>query len=82
MAIGTDDGHYHNDGLEYLISTARGSPKKFADAKEINTNQQAGDFESRFNAIDTAPRMPPGASTELAGALKQLGSTKVPVKAH
>jgi len=69
------DGQEFQDGVHYEINNNQNIPvalkKEFNDLMEINANSKSGDFKSRFNAVDTAPRMAPEASTELADALKR-----------
>lgn len=80
QGIGTDDGQYYENRLEYLVNSSRGATdKKFSDAKEINTNSQAGDFESRFNAVETAPRMPLEATEKLTDAFKSRIQYETPL---
>src|SRR5258705_7844741 len=76
MAIGSSlGGHYESQfELEDYLHN-----KKSNDAAEIAANETSGDFQSRFYATDQST-MPPGASTELAGALKQKGGTQTPDK--
>lgn len=69
MGIGTSDGQYHDDEMEYQLARAKSTPKQVADATEIGFNETSGDFQSRFGA-STDSTMPPGASTELRGALE------------
>lgn len=69
MPIGTSDGQYFENVYDYY--------KRTSDAKEMAANETSGDFQSRFGAVETTPRMPPGASEKLTGALKQEGATRV-----
>lgn len=78
MPVGLSDGTSYNDSADWFAdSIDRRTDKQRSDQMEINTNSTVGDFQSRFYATDTST-MPPQASTELAGALKSYGSTKVP----
>lgn len=70
MAVGLSDGTSYPDSTQWLASVDSRTNKQRSDQSEINQNSMSGDFESRFNASD-ASTMPPQASTELAGALKQ-----------
>lgn len=92
MGIGTSDGQYFDDHLEYLVASSRGSSdKKMRDAQEIAGNETSGDFRSRFGGAEqrplvyiTDPRpasgMPSGASTEPTGALNPDDGTLPPEK--
>lgn len=78
MPVGLSDGTSYNDSADWFAaSVSSQTDKQRSDQAEININSTAGDFQSRFYATD-ASTMPPQASTELAGALKQTGSTQVP----
>jgi hypothetical protein len=74
MAVGLSDGTSFQDSTEWLSTAA--SMKHQADQAEIKANTTSGDFQSRFYATD-ASTMPPQASRELAGALKQSGGSLV-----
>lgn len=76
MPIGSSLGNYYEDAMEMETAAHR---KKESDAAEIAANETSNDFQSRFYATDQST-MPPGASTELAGALKQKGGTQTPDK--
>lgn len=76
MAIGTSSGAYFEDSFDHAASVEV-DKKKLSDAREIGFNQASSDFQSRFYATDQST-MPPGASTELAGALKSFGGTGTP----
>lgn len=70
MPVGTSDGQYFENIYDYH--------KRTSDAKEMAANETSGDFQSRFGAVDTAPRMPPGASEKLTGAFESFSGTQVP----
>lgn len=79
MGIGTSDGKFYKSEFEYHQDSPRTyTEKEFSDMQEMAWNQTSGDFQSRFGAIETAPRMPLEASTELTGALKRVGGGEVP----
>jgi len=77
MAVGFSDGTSYRDSTEWLATVDTRSDKQRSGQSEINLNSQSGDFQSRFGASD-ASTMPLGASTELAGALKQSAGTGTP----
>lgn len=77
MPVGFSDGTVFKDSTEWLANVDIRTAKQQADQTEINQNSASGDFESRFGATH-ASTMPVGASTELAGALKQSGGTQPP----
>lgn len=78
MAVGLSDGTSYTDSADWFAASVDNrTDKQRSDQTEINQNSMSGDFESRFGAT-YASTMPPQASTELAGALKQTGSTRVP----
>ena len=61
MPIGTSDGNVyktHSEATLSVLDPIKLNPKQLADAQEINTNNTATDFQSRFYATDDKPLEP------------------------
>lgn len=78
MPVGTSDGDFYKDGMEYRVAFM--GKKQMDDVREMASNEQSNDFQSRFlasNVPDTSG-IAPEALRKAAGALKSTEGSQTP----